>query len=331
MEGTHVVGTHSLARDITENQQIQTLQQAVYRIAAAAESTRSLDELYPQIHQIISSVMPAENFYITLYEEAENLLRFPYYKDSVRSTRGGGPARQGLSSYVLRTGKSLLCTQAVHDELERLGEIKLLGAPSAIWLGVPLLFAGKTIGVMVVQHYTDPKAYGEREQHMLEFVSTQVAIAIDRKRAEEQVIASELRYRRLFEAARDGILILDAETGVVKDVNPFLVEMLGIRAEEIIGKELWELGFSRTLLQTRPTSRNCNSKGTYATKTCRWRPGVGGNSRWSLSATYTRLTITRLSNATSVTLPSASGQRKHYRRVKNVSGHSWNTVWKKSA
>ena len=54
---------------------------------------------------------------------------------------------------------------------------------------------------------------------------------------------SETRYRRLFEAARDGILILDAETGVVVDVNPFLVELLGFPREEIVGKELWELGF----------------------------------------------------------------------------------------
>jgi signal transduction histidine kinase len=81
----------------------------------------------------------------------------------------------------------LLCTQAVHDELERQGEVILLGVPSAIWLGVPLVVEGKTIGVMVVQHYSDPKAYGEREQHMLEFVSTQVAIAINRKRAEEEI------------------------------------------------------------------------------------------------------------------------------------------------
>jgi PAS domain S-box-containing protein len=70
---------------------------------------------------------------------------------------------------------------------------------------------------------------------------------IERKQAEEKLIASEVRYRRLFEAARDGILILDAETGVVVDVNPFLVEMLGFPQEEIVGKELWELGFFKDI------------------------------------------------------------------------------------
>ena len=53
---------------------------------------------------------------------------------------------------------------------------------------------------------------------------------------------SETRYRRLFEAAQDGILILDAETGAITDVNPFLIKMLGYSHEEFIQKKLWEVG-----------------------------------------------------------------------------------------
>jgi diguanylate cyclase (GGDEF)-like protein/PAS domain S-box-containing protein len=53
---------------------------------------------------------------------------------------------------------------------------------------------------------------------------------------------SEIRYRRLFEAAQDGILILDAETGAITDVNPFMVNMLGYSREEFITKRLWEVG-----------------------------------------------------------------------------------------
>ena len=56
-----------------------------------------------------------------------------------------------------------------------------------------------------------------------------------------------MSFRRLFEAAKDGILILDAETGVVLDVNPFLLEILGSSKEDICGKELWELGFFKDI------------------------------------------------------------------------------------
>ncbi|MDR3576039.1 MAG: sensor domain-containing diguanylate cyclase [Anaerolineaceae bacterium] len=56
------------------------------------------------------------------------------------------------------------------------------------------------------------------------------------------VKTSELRYRRLFEAAQDGILILDAETGMINDVNPFLIKMLGYTRQEFIQRKLWEVG-----------------------------------------------------------------------------------------
>jgi len=71
-----------------------------------------------------------------------------------------------------------------------------------------------------------------------------------RKRAEDilhenqkKLKDSEIRYRRLFETAQDGILILDANSGEINDVNPFLIDMLGYTKQEFIGKKLWELGF----------------------------------------------------------------------------------------
>lgn len=68
-----------------------------------------------------------------------------------------------------------------------------------------------------------------------------------RKRAEEAIHASEIRYRRLFEAARDGVLILDGETGKITDVNPFLIEILGSTRDMFIDKTLWEIGFFKDI------------------------------------------------------------------------------------
>jgi diguanylate cyclase (GGDEF)-like protein/PAS domain S-box-containing protein len=64
----------------------------------------------------------------------------------------------------------------------------------------------------------------------------------DEPSIEPSLSTSELRYRRLFEAAQDGILILDAETGAITDVNPFLIRMLGYSREEFVEKKLWEVG-----------------------------------------------------------------------------------------
>jgi len=70
----------------------------------------------------------------------------------------------------------------------------------------------------------------------------------ERKRAEETLIASEIRYRRLFESALDGILILDADTGVIIDANFFLIELLGFPREQILGKKVWDLGFVKDVI-----------------------------------------------------------------------------------
>jgi len=63
------------------------------------------------------------------------------------------------------------------------------------------------------------------------------------KMAEEALIASEISYRRLFESAKDGILILNAITGRIMDVNPFLIKLLGYSREQFIEKRIWEIGF----------------------------------------------------------------------------------------
>jgi PAS domain S-box-containing protein len=61
-------------------------------------------------------------------------------------------------------------------------------------------------------------------------------------RGVQAILASEVRYRRLFETAQDGILILDAETGQVVDANPFMKDLLGYSQEEFLGRKLWEIG-----------------------------------------------------------------------------------------
>ena len=72
-----------------------------------------------------------------------------------------------------------------------------------------------------------------------------------RKLSEEALIASETRYRRLFETAQDGILILDADSGMIVDVNPFLRDMLGYSREHFLEKKIWEIGFFRDIIGNR--------------------------------------------------------------------------------
>jgi len=83
----------------------------------------------------------------------------------------------------------------------------------------------------------------------------------DRKRSEEALKISETRYRRLFESAQDGILILDAQTGQISDVNPFLGEMLGYSHEEFLGKKLWEIGPFKNMEASKAAFLELQNKG----------------------------------------------------------------------
>ena len=80
-------------------------------------------------------------------------------------------------------------------------------------------------------------------------------------KVENALALSEIRYRRLFETAQDGILILDADTGQILDVNPFLLKILGYAREDILGKKLWQLGFFHDEEESKKAFLELQSKG----------------------------------------------------------------------
>jgi diguanylate cyclase (GGDEF)-like protein/PAS domain S-box-containing protein len=236
LQGAELRGRVWSFRDVTERKQAEKLQDAVYRIAQAADRAESLDSLFPSIHAIVQEVMTADNFYIALYDEKNELLSFPYSVDEDDSPALPKKLGKGLTEYVLRTTKSLLCDEALYEELLQRGEVELVGAHSPIWLGMPLNTAGKAIGVMAVQDYKNARAYTDRERHILEFVSSQAAMAIHRKRAENELRESEERFRTILENIEDGYYEVD-QRGSLTFVNRAYAKMMGYDENELIGMD----------------------------------------------------------------------------------------------
>jgi PAS domain-containing protein len=103
----------------------------------------------------------------------------------------------------------------------------------------------------------------------------------------DELHASETRYRRLFEAAKDGILILDARTGEIDAVNPFLADLLGYPAEDIIGKKLWEIGPFQDSTTSKIAFHELQSEQYIRYDDLPSRPGTAGRLPSSSSATST--------------------------------------------
>ncbi len=227
----------STQRDATGRKEAAQVQAATYRISEAANAAEDLHELFRAIHGIIGELMPAKNLYIALYEADAGLLHFPYWADEHDPCPAPHKLQRGLTEYVLRTGQPLLATADVHEELSRRGEADLIGAPSLDWIGVPLKAHDRTIGVLVVQTYTAGVRFGEREKDILQFVSTQVATAIERKRAEEAVRASEARLKALVDASLDACVTMD-ETGRITGWSAAAETVFGWPASDALGRIL---------------------------------------------------------------------------------------------
>jgi PAS domain S-box-containing protein len=229
-------GSFSMLTDISDRKQAEQVQDALFRISEATHQTKTLDELYHRLHQIIATLMPAKNFYIALYNEVDNLLEFPYYVDEHDENPGLQKLGKGLTEYILRTGQPLLASPERLTELIKLGEVELISAPSLDWLGVPLKTAqDQIIGALVVQTYTEGVRYSEREKELLSFVSSQIAMAIERKRAESLLRSSEASYRGLLNSIEEAIYIQD-QNGYFLDVNQGAVKMYGYPRDFFVGQ-----------------------------------------------------------------------------------------------
>jgi diguanylate cyclase (GGDEF)-like protein/PAS domain S-box-containing protein len=215
-------------------------EQAAYRISESAQEASSLEDLFRAIHAIVSELMPARNFYIALHEPGRRgVLSFPYFVDEADEPFPPKPLGKGLTEYVLRTGRPLLASPAVFEELVASGEVEQIGSSSLDWLGVPLHGRDRIIGVLAVQSYSGEVRYTEDDQDLLVFVSSQIAQAVERKRSEEILRANELRLRTIVAALPDLVLVLD-RNGRYLEIHATRLDNLILPRETLLGRTIPE-------------------------------------------------------------------------------------------
>ena len=217
---------------------------ALYRISEAAHQAPDLDALFRAIHQIISELLPARNFYVALYDQASDIVRFPYWVDEVdeRPEPRKISEKRGLTGLVLQTGEALLLTPDTTAEIAARTDISHVGSDGIDWLGVPLKTSAGTIGVLTVQDYTGETRYGEQDKELLRFVSDQVAAAVERKQAEQELRDSEERFRRVFFEGPIIFFLLSYPEGRILELNAAAAQAFGRSREELLGQSIEELG-----------------------------------------------------------------------------------------
>jgi len=239
--GHTIIGRAWHFRDITDEKAAEKLQAALFRIAALTQSTERLQDLYREVHEVIGELMFAKNFFIAEYDGRKDTLIFPYFVDEFDALPEGLSPGHGLTSYVLRTGQPILATPEVFDRLVAEGEVELVGQPSVDWLGAPLKSGDRTWGVIGLQTYNEAQRYTERHKEILLFVAQHVATAIEQKRNDAELRASERRYRQMFENNRAVQLIIDPVNGRIVDANTAACDFYGYTREELKRLLVWDI------------------------------------------------------------------------------------------
>lgn len=168
----------AIARDITASKQAEAMQAALYAISEAAHATEDLPQLFQHIHHIIGRLLPVACFAVALRDTCSEQLRFAYHADQA------GPQPQTLLARVLgeealRLGRSLLVDPASLGGMPEALQTAAGLAPVS-WLGMPLATSQGDIGVLLLQGPGE-RAYTDADRDLLQFVSAQVATAIQRK------------------------------------------------------------------------------------------------------------------------------------------------------
>lgn len=233
--------------ELVQSNKIQT---ALYEIAEATNSSHSMKEFFTRIHAIVGKLMYANNLFIALYDETTDLLSYPYHVDEIDDnfpTRPMGSERN-LTSFIIRTGKTIKHGQEEFLAARATGEYVLKGPPNEDGIGAPLLDNGKVIGAIYIQSYDKNIQYTEKDDEILAFVAQHIATALsrfrtaelERQRANEQAILYSVaeaigksldlktvtrvvgeNLQRIFDADATAVMLLDVKQNMITSYYEF--------------------------------------------------------------------------------------------------------------
>ncbi|MBC8039874.1 MAG: PAS domain S-box protein, partial [Opitutaceae bacterium] len=237
--------------DITERKRSADRLQLLWEAARVLLATEDPDTMLRGLLARIGPALGVDTYFNYLVDDTGRALHLASYM--------GAPEKQAHSMAKLEFGEALCGTVARTHETCHATHIQKSTEPKArlvkslglrAYVCSPLLKGKLLLGTLAFASSTRDQ-FDAGELSMLQTITHYVAVAYERQQAALTLQASEARYRRLFEAAHDGVLLIDPATSKITDANPFMTKLLDYPYAYLVGKELYEIG----LLKDEPASK----------------------------------------------------------------------------
>ncbi|MQA42651.1 GAF domain-containing sensor histidine kinase [Rugamonas aquatica] len=183
--------TAQLSHEVAERRRAENIQRALYELANLSATATGGSRLNQRLHQIISELVPAQNFLMALYHPDTKEISIPYFVDEKDEQ---APVKRfdfglGMSSYVLQRKQAMLLDRAGYTALVDSGEMEhpLGNVDISSWMGAPMLLGDVAYGVIIVQSYDDSVVYTQADLDILAFMASHVAVAIARMQADREI------------------------------------------------------------------------------------------------------------------------------------------------
>ena len=181
--------TKELMEQIRDREKSELLQESLYRISElTSDITVDIESFYSKVHNIVGQLINATNFFIAKYNQEENTLEYVYVVDE-NHQKPNSPEdiyqprtlSNHFSELVINSKDTVLLSKQDMHSLYEQGKVTKAELGEQSWLGVPLVYSGDIIGVMVIQSYHHRTIYNQNDAELLNFVSHHVSTAIKRR------------------------------------------------------------------------------------------------------------------------------------------------------
>ncbi len=229
-EAGKITGSLSSGIDITRELHQQNIQQFLFNMTQAGESTNSLEAYLQALYKELGQLIDIQNVFIGLYNKSDNTLSMPYMQD-INDRFENIAIDHTYSEWVIKNKKSLLLRGKELAEFALKHKLKRVGTTASCWMGVPLMRNQTIFGIIVIQSYEDESAYNEEDLQLLEFVAGRISGTIERK----QLYNRLLQLSRSIEQSPVSIVITDLK-GSIEYVNPKFEKITGYTLTEALGQ-----------------------------------------------------------------------------------------------